>query len=208
MKVVEGSKILIVDDDYLTVLHLETLFSENGYTVVGNAPDAAAAFSLAEKHRPHLIFMDIKINGKQDGIDAAERILKELNIPVIFLSGYDDIALIERAKRVKPLAFLLKPINERQILVELEIALYQARARRERLLFTSEEFPEELPPKYEELTPTEIRVAGLIRKGLSTKEISNNLDISPQTVMWHRKNIRKKLKLVNKGENLTMYLLQ
>lgn len=180
----------------------------NGYDVVGTAYTAQEVVDLAGKYQPTLVVMDIKMPGNLDGIEAAAQIKKENDTPVIFLSGYDDYALIERAKRIKPLAYLLKPINERQILVEIEIALYKINARKEKQLFTSDVFPEELPPKYADLTPSELRVAALIRKGKTTKEVSSHFDISEQTVMWHRKNIRKKLNLVNTKESLTIQLLK
>ena len=183
------------------------LLKENGYNVVGIADSPEEAMSLAEKYRPTVVLMDIMLNGALDGIDVAEKILKQYDIAVIFLSGYDDNEVIERAKKVRPLAFLLKPFNEKQIIVELEVALYQINKKKEQGFFDADAFSKELPPKYAELTPAEIRVASLVRKGKSTKEIAEALDVSVQTVMWHRKNIRKKLNICNKGENLVTHLL-
>jgi len=189
-------------------MHLETLLKENGYDVIGIVHTAENAVEQALKNNPALVMMDIKMPGKLDGIDAAEKILKEMGIPVIFLSGYDDPELVERAKRARPLSFLLKPINERQILVELEIALHKISVGRERELFRNNNLLDELPLQYSELTPSEIRVATLIKKGKTTKEVAGYLDISEQTVMWHRKNIRKKLKLINTKKSLTLQLLK
>jgi len=202
------ASILIVDDNLAVSELLEMMLEENGYNVVGIADSAEKAMSLAGKHRPTVIFMDIMLKGKVDGIDVAERILKKYDISVIFLSGYDDQELVERAKRVRPLAFLMKPVNERQIVVELEVALYQINKKKEHGLFADDDFPTELPPMYADLTPAEIRVASLVRKGKCTKEIADALDVSDQTVMWHRKNIRRKLHISNKGENLVTHLLK
>ena len=201
-------RILIADDDFIITIHLDTLLKENGYGVAGIVHNAHDAVEHALENNPTLVIMDIKMPGKLDGIDAAVILIKEMDIPVIFLSGHDDPTLVERAKRVEPLAFLLKPINERQFLVELEIALYKLNARRERQLFSNDDFPAELPPRYAELTPSELRVVSLIRKGKTTKEVASYLDISEQTVMWHRKNIRKKLKLIGTNKSLTMELLK
>ena len=202
------NSILIVEDDLAVGELLEILLKENGYNVVGLARSAGEAMLLAGKHRPTVVLMDIMLDGEQDGIDVAEMILKKYDIAVIFLSGHADYDLIERAKKVRPLAFLLKPLNERQIVVELEVALYQINRKKEQGLFDDDVFPKELPPKYADLTPAEIRVASLVRKGKSTKEISEILDVSDQTVMWHRKNIRKKLNISNRGENLVTHLLK
>ena len=200
--------ILIVEDDVSVSGLLEMLLKENGYNVVGIADSPEKAMLLAGKHRPTVVLMDIKLGGALDGIDVAEEILKKYDIAVIFLSGYDDNEVIERAKKVRPLAFLLKPFNEKQIVVELEVALYQINEKKEQDFFAADVFTKELPPKYADLTPAEIRVASLVRKGKSTKEIAETLDVSDQTIMWHRKNIRRKLNISNKGENLVTHLLK
>lgn len=202
-----SSKILIADDDAAITMHLEELLTGKGYVLAGVANSGEEALLLAKKKHPIVAIMDIKMPGKLDGIATAQKLRSELNIPVIFLSGYDDYAIIERAKRVQPISFMLKPINERQILAELEIALFKIRSMRERQLFTGDTFPDEIPERYADLTPAEIRVAGLVRKGKTSKEAAEFLNISESTIQWHRKNIRKKLKLVNTEENLTINLL-
>lgn len=67
--------------------------------------------------------------------------------------------------------------------------------------------PANLPTLYKQLTPVEIRVATLIRQGLSTKTIASTLSLSPETISVHRKHIRKKLGLESKATNLRSYLL-
>jgi DNA-binding NarL/FixJ family response regulator len=208
METSSNATVLIVDDEYVMTLHSEKLLEKNGYDVVGIADSGEQAVDLAEETRPDIVIMDIKLPGKFDGITAAESILKQTGISCIFLSGYDDQELVERAKKVRPLAFLLKPIIERQVLVELEVALYRVNKEKERQLFSKEDFPDELPARYADLTPSEIRIVSFVRKGKTTKEISAELDLSDHTVMWHRKNIRKKLNLLNKKENLVTHLLQ
>jgi len=201
-------KILIADDDVIFAGLLEEILKTKDYGIIGPANSGEEAYQLAKEHRPTVAMLDIKMTGGIDGIEVADKLDRELNIPVIFLTGHDDPAIIERAKRVKPLSFLLKPLNERQILAELEIALFKIEATRERQLFTSEDdFPEGLPERYAVLTPTEIRVASWIRIGKTTKEAARLMGISQNTVSWHRKNIRRKLKLTDSRENLTLNLL-
>ena len=157
-------KILIADDNVAATIELDELLTQKGYDVIGPAHSGDEAFQLAQKHRPTVAILDVKMPGSLDGIETAEKLLLEMNIPTIFLSGHDEVAIIERAKRVKPLSFLLKPINGRQILVEIEIALFKIEATRERQFFSNDTFPEELPERYADLTPAEIRVATLVRK--------------------------------------------
>ena len=203
----KAPKILIADDNVAITMELHELLAQKGYDIIGPAHSGDEAYQLAEEHRPTVALMDIKMPGSLDGIETAQKLRLEMNIPTIFLSGHDEAAIIERAKRVKPLSFLLKPINGRQILAEMEIALFKIEATRERQFFTNGTFPEELPKRYADLTPTEIRVAALVRKGKTTKEVAAKLGVSSSTIEWHRKNIRKKLKLINSNENLTINLL-
>ncbi|WP_231714248.1 PocR ligand-binding domain-containing protein [Desulfosarcina ovata] len=60
--------------------------------------------------------------------------------------------------------------------------------------------------KYQDLTPTEVQIADLIRSGKNTKAIAQMLGLSPSSIQWHRKNIREKLGLTNKKVNLQTYL--
>ncbi|HKI50267.1 MAG TPA: DNA-binding response regulator [Desulfobacteria bacterium] len=203
----KAPKILIADDNVAVTMELHELLAQKGYDFIGPAYTGDEALQLAEEHRPTVAILDIKMPGSLDGIETAEKLRLEMNIPTIFLSGHDEVAIIERAKRAKPISFLLKPINGRQVLVEMEIALFKIEATRERQLFTNGAFPEELPERHADLTPTEIRVAALVRKGKTTKEVAEKLGVSNSTIEWHRKNIRKKLNLVNSNENLTINLL-
>ena len=75
--------------------------------------------------KPDLMLMDIVMPGKLDGISAAAKINKALNIPVIFLTAYADEEMIQRAKPIGPYAYVLKPLQERQLLAAIEIALHK-----------------------------------------------------------------------------------
>jgi len=59
--------------------------------------------------------MDIVLKGKMDGIEAADRIASQFNIPVLFLTAYTNHEYIERAKQTKPFGYLVKPFNEKEL---------------------------------------------------------------------------------------------
>ena len=71
--------------------------------------------------------MDIKLKGKLDGIDAAERIRDHQGIPTVFLTSYSDERTLARAKAIAPLSYLLKPITERDLHIAVEIALERSK---------------------------------------------------------------------------------
>lgn len=114
--------ILVVEDDRLLAWDLQKTLENAGHTavrVVKNIPDALAC--LDEKH-PDLIFLDLFLEGNQDGLEIAREVLKRKRIPIIILTGSTDNTNFERVKNVfLPAAYLTKPFNPPDIprLVEL-----------------------------------------------------------------------------------------
>jgi two-component system cell cycle sensor histidine kinase/response regulator CckA len=130
-------RVLIVEDEAIVAEDLEITITDIGYDVVGRAVSAEEAMKKAYELRPDLILMDIVLRGDKNGIDASHDI-KEMGIPIIFLTAYSDIELIDRAKSIEPYAYIVKPFQERQLLASLEVALYKSRM--EKKLKESEEW--------------------------------------------------------------------
>ena len=124
----EKAKILVVEDEQITAMAITETLKDLGFKVVGHANCSDAAVSLAEKKDPDLILMDIKLDGKIDGIKTAEIIKKNYNIPVIFLTAYSDQSTLNRAKITEPFSYLLKPLNERELLASIQIAIFHHHA--------------------------------------------------------------------------------
>ena len=118
-------KILIVDDEVVVTSQLEALLTSVGYSVVGVAFSSEEAVSMARETEPDLILMDIFMEGKTSGINAAQKIKDELNIPIIFISGYAEEELVSKAKEVEPLGYLLKPFQANQVTTSIEVALHK-----------------------------------------------------------------------------------
>jgi PAS domain S-box-containing protein len=118
-------KVLIADDEVIIAMQLEDTLKLEGYAVVGTALSGAESIEMAKRLRPDLVLMDIVMPGKLDGIAAAEIIKAELEIPIIFLTAYAENQFVERAKQVEPLAYIVKPFQEREVLAAIEIALYK-----------------------------------------------------------------------------------
>jgi CheY-like chemotaxis protein/DNA-binding PadR family transcriptional regulator len=125
------SKILVVDDEAIISMQLEERLYVMGYTVVGMAASGEDAIEKARQLAPDLILMDIVMPGRLNGIEAAQTIIDELDIPVVFVTSYADDAIIEKAKQVRPYGYIVKPFNELEIKAAIEVALFRKTAERE-----------------------------------------------------------------------------
>ncbi|MCJ7542133.1 MAG: PAS domain S-box protein [Desulfobacterales bacterium] len=119
------NKIMIVEDEAVIALGLEERLTEMGYSVIGISYSGDDALKKARRLLPDLVLMDIMIPGKQDGIDVAEILRTELDVPVIFLTAFSEENTIERAKKAQPYGYILKPFIDREIKAGIEVALYK-----------------------------------------------------------------------------------
>ncbi len=128
----ENDRILIVEDEAIIAMEIENQVQGLGYEVTSIVDTGEKAIKKAEEDKPDLILMDIRIKGEMDGIEAAEEIRNRFGIPVIFSTAYLDEERIERAKITMPFGYVLKPIQERDLKVTIEMALYVAKVDTER----------------------------------------------------------------------------
>ena len=119
------ARILIADDDLITRMELSEMLDSAGHDLVGEAETGQQAIQMARTFHPDLIVMDIVMPGGMDGITAAERIKKESDTAIVFISGYGDPEYIERAKRLEPFGYVMKPFEEREVKAFIEIALHK-----------------------------------------------------------------------------------
>ncbi len=119
------ARILIVEDEAILAEDLGLSLKNLGYVVKGKVSTGEEAVKLAETLRPDLILMDIKLQGDIDGIEAADQIRKRLDIPVIYLTGYAEKDVLERAKKTEPYGYLGKPISLSELRSTIETALYK-----------------------------------------------------------------------------------
>lgn len=122
----QSGKILIADDDAVLRLDLRTMLENMGHCVVGEADNGETACYLARSLRPDLIILDVMMPQK-NGLEAAELINKERLGPVILLTAYSDVPIIEQANRAGVLAYLVKPFRQQELQPTIEIALSRYR---------------------------------------------------------------------------------
>jgi PAS domain S-box-containing protein len=123
--------ILIVEDEAIVAADLEGKLLRLGYDVAGITGGGREAVDLACRLHPHLVLMDVHLEGSVDGIEAAEQIRREYIIPVIYLTAHSDVATLARAKLTGPFGYILKPFDERDLATQIELALYKHQADRE-----------------------------------------------------------------------------
>jgi len=119
------NRILIVEDEALTVLALKRDVAELGYEVAGDASTAADALRAAEENRADLVLMDIQLEGGISGVAAAAAIRGHLNVPVVFLTAHAEAKTVSRAVESGAFGYVLKPYTTPELKAAIDIALHK-----------------------------------------------------------------------------------
>jgi diguanylate cyclase (GGDEF)-like protein/PAS domain S-box-containing protein len=122
--------LMVVEDEVLVAKDIGSRLKQMGYEVVGTAGRGADAITMARELVPNLILMDIHLRDDIDGIEAAEAIQKDNDIPIIFCTAYSNDETLERAKITAPYGYILKPFDNRELEINIEIALYKHHTER------------------------------------------------------------------------------
>jgi PAS domain S-box-containing protein len=123
MRDLEDTRILVVEDEALIADEIHDRLLRLGSTVVGVADSAAGAIEIAERTRPDVVLMDIRLKGGVDGIDAATQIYERFGIPGVFLTAYSDRDTIDRVRAAGRFSYLTKPFRESELALALSLAI-------------------------------------------------------------------------------------
>jgi len=121
------NRILIVEDEALTVLALKRDIVELGYEVAGDASTAADALRAAEHNHADLVLMDIQLDGGIGGVAAAAAIRGHLGIPVVFLTAHASSDTLARAVESGAFGYVVKPYTAPELKAAIDIALHKHR---------------------------------------------------------------------------------
>jgi FixJ family two-component response regulator len=180
--------IFIVDDDPSIRLAVENLVSATG--------QQAATYGTAQeflrdcpRDPAGCLVLDVQMPGLS-GLDLQGELNHAgIHLPVIFLTGHGDIPTTVRAMKAGAVEFLTKPVSESDLLTSIDQALERDRlARADRAEIT------ELRERYEQLTPKEREVMGLVVQGLLNKQIALKLNNSEITIKQHRGKVMQKMR--------------
>lgn len=114
-------RVLICEDEGLTVLKLRRLLTAAGHDVVGEAKDGEECLAIAEQVEPDLVLMDVKMPG-MDGVEATRRLMDRRALPIVMLTAYSDDETVRSATEAGACAYLVKPVSRSQLLSALHVA--------------------------------------------------------------------------------------
>ncbi len=117
------AKIMIVEDESIIAEDIADSLESIGYSIVGIVASGEEAIVLAGKLQPDLVLMDIMLQGEMNGIAAAEHIQSSYQIPAIYLTAYADEKTLERVKDTNPFGYIVKPFEEKNLHLTIQIAL-------------------------------------------------------------------------------------
>jgi DNA-binding NarL/FixJ family response regulator len=120
---VNDKRILIVEDEAIIAMGIRNSLRRLGYTVIAMVSSGEAALRKAVETSPDLVLMDIYLSGELNGIQTARYLRRHFDIPVIYLTAYQDEATYQQAQLTNPAGFLLKPFDERILDVTIQQAL-------------------------------------------------------------------------------------
>jgi len=121
----KDKKILIVEDELLISSYIEQMVRNLGYQVTEIVDSGDQAIESVQKNPCDLVLMDIRLKGNINGIQAASRIWNLYSIPIVYLTAYADEDTVALAGSTEPFGYLLKPFDEKELLVAIEIAFYK-----------------------------------------------------------------------------------
>jgi signal transduction histidine kinase len=152
------AKLLVVEDEEIVAFDIESTLKSLGYTVLDVVASGEEAIASAAKMQPDLVLMDIMLKSSMDGIQTANEIRKNLNIPVLYLTAYADVNTLERAKITEPFGYIIKPFEERTLSTIIEIALSRHQAEEKmRQALEKEKHLSELKTQFINLASHEFR---------------------------------------------------
>ncbi len=119
-----SARVLVVEDEALIADEIADRLRRRSYEVVGIADTGHDAVRQACVTRPDLILMDIRLKGAIDGIETAALVQEKIDVPIVFLTAHSDESTLARAREAAPYSYILKPLQERDMLA-IDMALYR-----------------------------------------------------------------------------------
>jgi FixJ family two-component response regulator len=185
----------VVDDDASFRIAIERRLKMAGYAVATYPSSQQLLDRLPDENGPGCILLDVRIPD-MSGPDLQDRLSKlGSTLPIVFLSGYGDVATTVRTIKAGAEDFLTKPVSSEQLLhaIELAIARHEASCGRKQKL-------DALRSLLDTLTPRERQVFGWVVQGKINKQIARELGATERTIKAHRQRVMEKMKVRSLAE--------
>ena len=179
--------IVVIDDDASVRKALDNLFKSVGFAVELFA--SPQEFLQSDRpDRPGCIVLDVRFPGRS-GLDMQRDLASsDVQLPIIFITGYGDVPMSVRAMKAGAVEFLTKPFRDQDLLDAVGTALEADRTRR-----AGETRMAELRARSDTLTARERQVMSLVVAGRLNKQIAGELGVSEMTVKMHRRQVMRKM---------------
>jgi len=192
-------RIIIVEDEALIAAELKSTLQLMGHKVIGHSMNGDKALDLFAREDADLILLDICIKGTLTGIDLAKVIRKKYHVPFVFLTSFSDKVTLDLVKDTMPYGYIVKPFNENDLKVNIELALHKFSMENEALSFSKGSLESKLHVSF---TDKEYDILLGFKDGLTYKEVGEKLFISVNTVKTYQKRLFQLLKVSSKFELL------
>lgn len=122
----ESVKMFIVEDNVIVAENLAMKLEQLGFEILGIFDSGESVLEQIKTQVPDIVLMDIYLSGDLDGIQTAQKISEEHDIPFIYLSDHYDKSTVSRAMQTFPANYLIKPFNEHELNVAIQLAFHNA----------------------------------------------------------------------------------
>lgn len=116
-------RVVICEDEILIAEHLKLIVKSFGFEVVGIAHNKKDMLALIARTNPNIALVDIRMEGRYDGIEIGEEILNNYNFPLIYITAHSDNEIIQKALKTKPGGYIIKPFKAMDIFTAINIAV-------------------------------------------------------------------------------------
>lgn len=185
-------RILIVEDDPLIAADIEQCLNNIDFSISGIAYDPDEALFQLNNNTPDAVILDINLGEEKDGVDIAAIIHKDYHLPFIYLTSHADRSTLDRAKKTFPSGYVVKPFDEKDLLSNLEIALYN---HAQRQTAVQPQLSLVLINKHlmKPLSEREFDVLQHMYEGKTNNQMAESMFVSVNTIKTHIANIYLKL---------------
>lgn len=190
--------VFIIDDDPSIRSSLKLLVSTVGLQVE-TFESADAFLQRKSPDTPGCLVLDVRLRGLS-GLDFQHELaVKNICIPIIFITGYGDVPMSVRAMKAGAVEFLTKPFRDQDLLDAIAVALEQDRVRREQ-----QKKVLDLQQRFDSLSPREREVISMVASGMLNKQIAGELGTAENTVKVHRSRAMEKMQAQSLAELVRM----